>query len=133
MKTWKLTELAPAPRRPQIVSSTDDARAIVIDLPAGEGLDDHVVHERAWLVLISGELEVTSLDPAAGSSVVAGPGLLVEFDPAERHRVDAHSDVRFLLMLTPWPGSGHPGAMTIEEKSHVRERAAEMRSERPFD
>jgi Cupin domain len=133
MKTWTLTELDPSPRRPQIISSTDDARAIVVDLAAGESLDDHVVHERAWLVLIAGELEVTSVASSAGPSVVAGPGLLVEFDPAERHRVDARSDARFLLMLTPWPGTGHPGALTIEEKSHVRERAAERRAERPPD
>lgn len=133
MKTWKLTELDSSPQRPQIVSSSNDARAIVIDLRSGESLNDHVVHERAWLVLISGELEVTSLVQGKGSSVVSGPGLFVEFDPAERHRVDARSDARFLLMLTPWPGAGHPGSMTIEEKSHVRERAAERRSERPSD
>jgi hypothetical protein len=28
-------------------------------------------------------------------------------------------------MLTPFPGEGHPGAMSIEEKAEVRERAAE--------
>lgn len=133
MKTWKLADLDASPRKPQIVSSTDEARAIVVDLSAGESLDDHVVHERAWLVLIMGELEVTSLASSSEDSVVAGPGLLVEFDPSERHRVDARSDTRFLLMLTPWPGSGHPGAMTIEEKSNVRELAAERRAERAKD
>lgn len=133
MKTWKLTELDASPRKPQIVASTEEARAIVVDLSAGESLDDHMVHERAWLVLIMGELEVTSLASSSEASVVAGPGLLVEFDPSEPHRVDARSDTRFLLMLTPWPGSGHPGAMTIEGKSHVRELAAERRSERATD
>jgi hypothetical protein len=28
-------------------------------------------------------------------------------------------------MLTPWPGDGHPGAMTLEQKSSVRRDAAE--------
>ena len=124
MKTWKTTELDAEPRKPRILDSTDDARAIVIELPAGESLDDHEVHERAWLVVVAGELAVTTLG-SREESVTGGPGLLVEFDPGERHRVEAGTDVRFLLLLTPWPGAGHPGALTIDEKAHVRERAAE--------
>ena len=30
-----------------------------------------------------------------------------------------------LLLLTPWPGDGHPGGMTLEEKGAAREDAAE--------
>ncbi len=123
MKTWKITELETEPGRPEILESTDDARAIVIELRAGESLDDHSVHERAWLVVVAGELAVTALQDS--EAIEGGPGLFVEFEPGERHRVDARSDSRFLLLLTPWPGVGHPGAMTIEEKAHVRERAAE--------
>ncbi len=33
------------------------------------------------------------------------------------------ADARLLLVLAPWPGDGHPGAMTLDEKAHVRERA----------
>lgn len=124
MKTWKIAELETEPRKPEILDSTDDARAIVIELPAGDSLPDHQVHERAWLVLVAGEIAVTALE-GSQVTVEGGPGLLVEFDPAERHRVDARSDSRFLLLLTPWPGSGHPGALTVEEKANVRERAAE--------
>jgi quercetin dioxygenase-like cupin family protein len=124
MRSWNTADLDGSPHKPQILSSTDDARAIVIDLPAGESLADHEVHERAFLVLVSGEVAVSSAaDP--GSEVAGGPGLLVEFDPSERHRVDARSDARLLLLLTPWPGDGHPGAMSVEDKQHVRERAAE--------
>ena len=130
MKSWSINELDTKPRKPEIVESNDDARAIVIDLPAGEGLDDHVVHERAWLVLVAGELEVTSLECTTETSAAAGGvGLFVELEPGERHRVRARTDSRFLLMLTPWPGPGHPGALTIEEKAHVRERAAEHKTE----
>ncbi len=43
MQSWDIT----APHTPQILSSSDDARAIVLDLPAGEGLQEHEVHERA--------------------------------------------------------------------------------------
>ncbi len=126
MKTWKTTELDAEPHRPEILDSTEDARAIMIALPAGESLDEHEVHERAWLVVVAGELTVTALAPQNGS-VVGGPGLLVEFDPRERHRVEARTDARFLLLLTPWPGAGHPGTLTLDEKAHVRERAAERR------
>lgn len=125
MKSWKITELDTSPRKPEIIASADDARVIVIDLPAGESLKDHEVHERAWLVVVAGEIEVAALAGSPATSVVGGAGLLVEFDPSERHRVDARADSRFLLMLTPWPGPGHPGAMTIEDKARVRERAAD--------
>lgn len=126
VKTWKINELDTQPRKPEILDSTDDARAIVIDLPAGDSLEDHEVHERAWLVVVQGELEVTALASSPEVKITGGPGLLVEFEPGERHRVDAHEDSRFLLLLTPWPGRGHPGALTIEEKAHVRERASEV-------
>jgi hypothetical protein len=54
-------------------------------------------------------------------------GLLIEFDPAERHAVLARTTARLLLLLTPWPGDGHPGTMTLDQKATVRERAAEQR------
>jgi len=85
-------------------------------------MQDHEVHERAWVVLIAGEVEIST---AAGERVAGGPGLLVEFDPQERHRVVARSDAHFLLLLTPWPGVGHPGTLTLEEKDVVGARAAE--------
>lgn len=122
MKSWNLNTLDAKPHMPHIVSSSDAARAIVLHLPAGERLQDHEVHERAWVVLIAGEVEITA---ANGARATGGPGLLVEFDPRERHEVRARSDARFLLLLTPWPGAGHPGPMTLEQKAEVRARAAE--------
>lgn len=122
MKTWDTKMLGVKPRRPEVLSSTNEARAVVIALGAGESLQDHEVHERAWVVVIDGEVLVTT---AAGDRVEGGAGLLVEFDPRERHQVDALADARILLLLTPWPGAGHPGAMTIAEKADVRRRAAE--------
>ena len=55
------------------------------------------------------------------------PGLRMEkeFAARERHQVDALSNGRLLLLLTPWPGTGHPGAMTIEQKADVRRRPGE--------
>lgn len=122
MKTWELGSLDLRPHAPQILSSTDDARAIAIEIPAGESMQDHQVHERAWVTVVEGEVEITA---ATGEQVSGGAGLLVEFDPRERHAVHARSRARILLLLTPWPGEGHPGAMTLEEKRRARERAAE--------
>ena len=123
MQTWSLIELDTQPGKPEIVASTDDLRAVVINLRAGESLDDHEVHETAWLAVVAGEVEVTALESEETFS--GGVGTFVKFEPSERHRVDALADARFLLLLTPWPGSGHPGSLTLEEKAQVRERAAE--------
>ncbi|MEJ7894918.1 MAG: hypothetical protein WKF94_19960 [Solirubrobacteraceae bacterium] len=122
MKSWNIDTLEAKPHTPHILSSSDDARAIVLHLPAGERLQDHKVHERAWVVLVAGEIEITT---PTGDHATGGPGLLVEFDPHERHEVLALSDARFLLLLTPWPGMGHPGTLSLEEKAEVRARAAE--------
>jgi quercetin dioxygenase-like cupin family protein len=110
------------PHRPEILASGDDARTVLLRLPAGEQLQEHEVHERARLVVVDGEVEVTTPD---GASQAAAAGHLLEFEPGERRTVVARSDARLLLILSPWPGDGHPGAMTLEEKAEVRERAAE--------
>ena len=124
MNSWDVKGLDLKPRLPEILSSTDSARVIALNLAAGEALSDHEVHERAWLVVLDGAIDVTT---AAGGQVSGGAGLLVEFDPRERHEVSASADSRLLLMLTPWPGKGHPGAMTIQEKRSARRHAAERR------
>lgn len=121
MRSWDLKSIEATPHQPEILASAGDARTIVLQLPAGEELREHEVHERARLVVVDGEIDVTT---AAGEAVSARPGHLFEFDPAERHTVAARSDSRLLLILTPWPGDGHPGAMTLEQKAEAREQAA---------
>jgi quercetin dioxygenase-like cupin family protein len=122
MDAWDLDGLDPKPHRPEILLSTDEGRAIALDLPAGELLQDHQVHEDAWIMVIRGELHVAS---ESGHAADARPGVLVHLASGERHEVRASSDARLLLLLTPWPGPGHPGAMTLEQKADVRRRAAE--------
>ena len=68
MKSWNLKALDLKPRLPEILSSTSEARAIALDLQAGESLPDHEVHERAWVVIVDGEVEMTS---AGGEHVSA--------------------------------------------------------------
>jgi redox-sensitive bicupin YhaK (pirin superfamily) len=60
------------------------------------------VHERAYLVVIDGDVEL--------GGTTGGPGSAAVFDPKERHAVKAISDSRLLIVLAPWPGDGHPGA-----------------------
>ena len=121
MQNWDLNNVEAEPSQPQILASAEDARTIVLDIPAGEELQEHEVHERARLVVVRGEIDVTV---PAGGSTPARSGHLFEFDPGERRTVTAKSDARLLLILSPWPGDGHPGAMTLEQKGEARERAA---------
>ena len=105
MEHWDLRSLEVEPRQPRILhSKRGEARSIAINLPAGEALQEHEVHERAWLVVASGEIEVEQ----GGQTVSGGPGFLAHFDPHERHEVRARSDARVILLLSPWPGDGHP-------------------------
>jgi len=104
VETWDIRTLAIEPHKPQVLRSDGESRAIVILLPQGEELREHQVHERAYLVVADGEIEVTQ----DGEQVRGGPGFLSHFAPGERHAVRAIEDARLLLVLAPWPGAGHP-------------------------
>ena len=73
--------------------------------------------------MIEGEIEVST---AAGESARGNAGLMVELAPRERHEVLALSKARLLLLLAPWPGPGHPGAMTLTQKLYARRHAAKQ-------
>jgi quercetin dioxygenase-like cupin family protein len=105
MDSWNLNELQVEPHAPQVLDSESEGRAIVINLPKGEQLQEHQVHERAWVLVIDGNIEINTPD---GKRAAGGNGLLAIFDPAERHEVTAVEDSRILLVLAPWPGDGHP-------------------------
>lgn len=105
MRSWDISTLDVQPRSPAVLDSEQEGRAIVIHLPAGERLQQHQVHERAWLFVVSGSIEI---EDSGGESISGGAGLLAEFDPNERREVRASDDSRLLLVLSPWPGEGHP-------------------------
>jgi quercetin dioxygenase-like cupin family protein len=105
MEHWDINALSLDAHQPQVLRSDDETRAIVLLLPAGEELQEHQVHERAYVVVVSGAVEIDSAD---GETVAGGPGLSVHFGPGERHTVRATSTARLLLLLSPWPGVGHP-------------------------
>jgi quercetin dioxygenase-like cupin family protein len=105
METWNLNELQVDPHAPQVLDSESEGRAIVINLPKGEQLQEHQVYERAWLLIVDGKVAIKTPD---GNRADGGPGLLAIFDPKERHEIQAVEDSRLLLVLSPWPGDGHP-------------------------
>ena len=108
MDTWDIRSLDVQPHQPQVLRSDDDARVIVINLPAGEELQEHEVHEHAYVIVADGEVQISQ----GGETITAGPGMLAHFVPQERHDVKATSDARLLLILAPWPGPGHPNNRT---------------------
>ncbi len=120
MRVWHTPTLEVAAHEPAILSSSDAARIVAIELPAGERLDEHQVHERTFLIVVRGEIELAD---GIGQPVIGGPGMFAEFDPGELHEVRALADSRILLALAPWPGEGHPGAMSLEDKARAREMA----------
>lgn len=107
MHTWDIPSLDVAPHRPEVLRSGEDARAISITLPAGELLQDHQVHERAWLMVAEGSVELRTDRNGAAATAISAGGLAM-WDPGERHEVRAREDARLVLLLTPWPGEGHP-------------------------
>ncbi len=104
METWDIRSLAIEPHHPIVLRSDEETRAIAIHLPAGEELREHQVHERTYMVVADGEIEVSK----DGRTVSGGPGFVSHFEPQERRTVRAVSDARVVLVLAPWPGVGHP-------------------------
>ena len=105
MEHWDINALDIEAHQPQVLRSDEETRVIALALPAGESLQEHQVHERAYVVVVEGEVDFVSAD---GQRVSGGPGLTTHFGPAERHTVRARSDARLVLLLSPWPGVGHP-------------------------
>lgn len=104
MESWETASLQVEPHRPQVLRSDEETRAIAIHLPAGEQLQEHQVHERCYMFVVSGEVAIEH----GGEALTGQSGLLVHFEPNERRTVTAMSDTRLVLVLAPWPGIGHP-------------------------
>jgi quercetin dioxygenase-like cupin family protein len=105
VQSWDLLELEMpgGSRSPIVLHSTDEARAVLIGLDPGQELGDHQVKERAYVVVVDGEVVIES----GGDGVRAGRGTMVRFEADERRRVSTEGGARILLLLAPWPGAGH--------------------------
>ena len=98
MDSWDIATLDVEPHKPQVLHQ-DDTRAIAINLPAGELMQEHETHERAFLVVAAGEIELEH----EGQTQTAGAGFLAHFEPHERREVRARDDARLILILSPYP------------------------------
>lgn len=105
MQSWRLLEIDTpgGTLSPVVLTSADDARAVLIELQPGQELGEHQVKENAWLVVIEGVVTITK----ASDGLEASHGTLVRFPPGERHSVASRDGARILLLLAPWPGEGH--------------------------
>src|SRR6185437_9561395 len=106
MRHWRLPEVETpnGARSPVVLHSKEgSARAVLIELRAGEALGDHQVRESALLLVLDGAVRVE----AGGESVDAEREMLLHFEPGEEHSVTSDGGARLLLLLAPWPGEGH--------------------------
>ena len=101
MESWNLNEFEVLPHQPEVLDSESEGRAILINLPKGEQLQEHQVHERAWLLVIDGNIELNTPD---GKWAAGGAGLLAVFDPASATRC-RRSTTRGSCWCSP-PGRG---------------------------
>ena len=76
METWDIASLDVQPHQPEVLRSDPEARVIAINLPAGEELQEHQVHERAWVMVAGGEVEIEQ----DGSTETGGPGFVAQRD-----------------------------------------------------
>jgi quercetin dioxygenase-like cupin family protein len=110
MQSWDICALDIEPHHPQVLRSDDESRVIAIHLPGGEQLQEHQVHERTYLLVAGGEIEIDQGD----NKVNGGAGLVAHFEPNERRTVRAITDARLVLVLAPWPGTGHPSLFAAD-------------------
>ena len=106
MRHWRLPEIETpnGARSPVVLHSKEgSARAVLIELRAGEALGDHRVKESALLLVLDGAVRIEAGDVA----VDAGSQTLLHFEPDEEHSVTSDDGARVLLLLAPWPGEGH--------------------------
>jgi quercetin dioxygenase-like cupin family protein len=105
VQSWNLLELETpsGTRSPIVLHSTDEARAVLIGIDPGQKLGDHQVHERAYIIVVAGQVQLQAGD----ETLEAGPGTLVRFEEKERHRVSSAEGAKLLMILAPWPGPGH--------------------------
>lgn len=102
MQSWdlKTIETPGGSRSPVVLHSEDEGRAVLVALEGGR----HQVKEHAWVLVADGSVAVD----ANGTSLDAGAGTLLHFEPDERHAISARDGgARLLLVLVPWPGEGH--------------------------
>ena len=103
MQTWDIRSLDVQPHHPEVLHTDEGGRAIALNLPSGEEMQDHQTHESAYVVVAGGQVEIEH----AGETASGGPGFTAHFEANERRAIRATEDARIILFLNPWPGAGH--------------------------
>lgn len=105
MQRWNLREIETpgGSRSPVVLDSDELGRAVLLALDPGQQLGDHQVKEHAFLLVVDGSVRVD----VGGEAIDAPAGMLIRFEPDERHAVSTEEGARLLLFLAPWPGPGH--------------------------
>ncbi|HET7571328.1 MAG TPA: AraC family ligand binding domain-containing protein [Gaiellaceae bacterium] len=106
-------------RIPQVLFTSPECRAVVVDLRAGEAMGEHQVRERAVVQVVAGQVSIEARDETA----TCDAGTLVTFEPSETHSVRAVSDARLLLLLAPWPAPGHYADREVGHTQHLPSNA----------
>src|SRR3954451_10360677 len=92
MDTWDVATLDVEPSHLRELHSEEESRAIAINLPAGEEMQEHETHEHAYYVVASGRVEVEN----QGETITAGPGFVAHFNPHDRRELRATGDSRLV-------------------------------------
>jgi quercetin dioxygenase-like cupin family protein len=121
VQRWHLPSIeANGRREPRVLFSRPEARAVLIDLNAGDEMGAHRTHESAVLEVVSGRIAVASGE----KRVECEAGTLVSLEPGETRSVTALEPSRLLLMLAPWPGAGHFAEGETPDPLHMPAQAA---------
>ena len=99
MDSWHVPSLEIEPHRPEVLCTDADTRAIGIHLAAGELMQEHEVHENAYVLVAAGEIEIEE----NGRTTTGTAGFLAHFAPHERREIRAKENSRLVLILAPYP------------------------------
>jgi quercetin dioxygenase-like cupin family protein len=116
-------------QKPQVLFSSPECRAVLVELTAGQEMGEHSVRERALVHVVSGRVSIET----PGATAQCGAGTLVNLDPDERHAVRALEDARLLLVLAPWPAPGHNTEAEEPHDQHLPANATAPSAEEAGD
>jgi quercetin dioxygenase-like cupin family protein len=92
-----LLDLDVQPHRPRILDSALGAGQVVaVDLSAGDELRDHRTHERTFVLVLRGVIDVNVEEGDSGRGT---PGTLFAFDRGEARAIKAAEPARIVLIL----------------------------------
>lgn len=116
MDVWEVDRIRPEPSRPEVLRSDDGAARVIAMAITRDTVQEHEGYEHGWTMVLDGVLEVT----AGGETREVGRGTLLHFEPFERRKVTAKTDVTVIYLLAPWPGTGHPSTPAAREQRRER-------------